>query len=124
MEMESRPSGAKAESRFRALAALVSPTLLGIFVIVSVITGEGVGHEVSDSELVSSVALVVGAALILGSAAIYLRSPGAYEDFEQIHTEQFEALVDQAKSLRALSSRLESEHTAGGAPDDDPHSHK
>lgn len=95
-----------AESWLRAIAALASPTLLGAFVIVCVVTGEALGDLVAGSELVGSVALVVGAALILGSAAIYVRAPEEYRDLQRTNTDQLQALVEQADALRSLAAQL------------------
>jgi hypothetical protein len=83
----------------RALAVLVSPTVIGVLIIFSVLTDAGISSQVRDSEVVSSVALVVGAALILGSIALYLRRPDEYDRYQLGNAEQLLAVVQQAQKL-------------------------
>lgn len=92
------PESASAESVLRAFAAVVSPSLLGAFLIVCVVTG-WVGSELQRSSVVSAIALVVGAVLILGSGAIYAWHPERYEDHRTMDAEQLEALAREIRRL-------------------------
>jgi hypothetical protein len=83
----------RVEARLRAFAAVVSPSIVGILIIVCVIAGEPGGTQLSESEIVSSVALLVGAVLVLGSTALYLRSPDEYERLQKSHAEQVQAVA-------------------------------
>ena len=83
----------KAQARLRTFAAVVSPSIVGVAVIVCVLIGEPSGTQLSQSEIVSSVALLVGAALVLGSIALYLRSPTEYDRLQLTHAEQLQAVA-------------------------------
>lgn len=88
------PSGSGSPQRFlRVLAAFISPGIVGIVVIFCVLTGEPSGTQLRNSELVSSVALLVGAALVLGSIALYQRSPEAYHRHQKSSAEQLQAFA-------------------------------
>jgi sulfite exporter TauE/SafE len=89
----------KTEFGLRAFAAVVSPTLLGAFMIVCVITG-AVGSELQRSSVVSGIALTVGAILILGSGVIYAWHPERYEDLRRMDAEQLEALFREVRRVR------------------------
>jgi hypothetical protein len=115
MDAQESSSMSPAERRLRAVAALVSPTLLGIFVVYCVVTGEGVGDLVATSEIVSSVALVVGAVLILGSSLIYVRYPENYEDLQQGAAEQLQALIEQTNAEADAARAAQKQQQAEGA---------
>jgi hypothetical protein len=88
------PSGRESAQRFlRVLAAFVSPGIVGVLIIFSVLSGEPPGTQLRDSELVSSVALLVGAVLVLGSIALYQRSPEAYHRHQKTSAEQLQAFA-------------------------------
>lgn len=107
------------EVDLRAVAAIVSPTLLGIVVVVCTLTGELVGPEVARSATVSSVALVAGTVLILGSIALFLRNPEEYQRLQLMHSEQLTALRYELEHLREKQNRLEARGNGHeGAPNE------
>jgi|ERR1700722_11086340 len=97
----------------RAVAAVASPTLLGMVVVVFTLTGDFVGPEVARSATVSSVALVVGTVLILASIALFLRDPEEYQRFQLMHTQQLDALHYELRGLREKQDHLEARGNTG-----------
>lgn len=93
------------ENWFRVLALFVSPTIIGVAVLVSVLTGTLISSEVENSEVVSSVALVVAGALILGSTGLYIREPEKYERLQKTNAEQLRALVETQQALVAQAQK-------------------
>jgi len=95
------------QSRLRAVAALLSPTVLGTAIILCVLTDNLISSQVRDSEIVSSVAVVVGASLILGSIALYIRNPTEFDRHQLSNSEQVQALVvAQAETAQVFAAHL------------------
>lgn len=109
---------AKKEARLRSAIALSSPTLLGAAIILSVLSGVGSPHLL-DSQVASSVALVIGAALILGSTALYFGHSDDYLEHQRNNAEQFLALIEEAPDLLAkmLSIADRARSTPSGTAD-------
>ncbi|SRR6266566_554431 len=94
-----KPNAANEESWLRALAAFVSPLVLGTLIVVCVLTGKVISSDVRESEIISSVALVVGAVLILGPITLYIHRPEEYERLQRSNAEQLQAVLEQLPRL-------------------------